>query len=463
MKDLSYISREISKGKNLEQNLSKYGTAMSSMYNTLAYIKLSMNYYTVYDMQREECCKAKQYTDLLKRFHELVGEMLSGELKSVEKIEALRNDIIKVMEVVTAYVDHLRIYEYVLNRLEYRFKEDASDNEYYNTYMTNDLMHYILSDKDNVVIHSKIAEVVEQLPMRLSRSKFYEYVREAFTLYHGAQKGTVDDFAYSLRTTATISIPDEFDTMFPDMKELLDLLLGADYASIDEAEYNRLSNAVKLGAEKMTDCADAFVLLAQIVNDLYTIVLTGKAAFEDVEEVITAKAVVESVYNDFTAKVPMIDEEVLDRFVLFEGRQERILMTVSECDYIIEQAQIDYSNELSAYGLADIYEALTMSVKLQSGSDFVALVTDKNREEEADDSYVDRTCEEFISDLDAVFKKNSQPVRRAVMSTVLSQLPVFFNNTEEIQEYINVSLMQCTDKAEQRAVVDIFKIIMANN
>lgn len=463
MKDLSYISREISKGKNLEQNLSKYGNAMSSMYNTLAYIKLSMNYYTVYDMQREECCKAKQYTELLESFHGLIGELLSDELKSVEKIEILRNDIIKIMEVVTSYVDHLRIYEYVLNRLEYRFKDDESDSEYYNTYLTNDLMHYILSDKDNVVIHSKISEVVEQLPMRLSRSKFYDYIKEAFSLYHGAQKKTVDDFAYSLRTTATISTPDEFDTMFPDMKELLDLLSEADYESLDKAEYNRLSSAVKLGAEKMTDCADAFVLLAQIVNDLYTIVLTDKAAFDDVEEVITAKAVISAVYNDFTAKVPMIDEEVLDRFVLFEGRQERILMTISRCDYIIEQAGVDYKKELSEFGLADVYRALLFSVKLQSGSDFVQLVSDEGREAEAEDSYVDKVCEELICDLDALFKKCSQLVKRAIMSTVLSQLPVFFNNTEEIQEYINISLMQCTDIAEQKAVVEIFKIIMADN
>lgn len=463
MKDLGYISREISKGKNLEQNLSKYGTAMSSMYNTLAYIKLSMNYYTVYDMQREECCNAKQYTDLLERFHGLVGELLSGELKSVDKIDALRNDIIKVMEVVTSYVDHLRIYEYVLNRLEYRFKENESDNEYYNTYLTNDLMHYILSDKDNVVIHSKIAEVVEQLPMRLSRSKFYEYLREAFTLYNGASKGAVDDFAYSLRTTATVSIPEEFDTMFPDMKELLEMLSEADYASLDEAEYSRLSDAEKLGAEKMVACADAFVLLAQIVNDLYTIVLTDKAALDDVEEVVTAKAVISAVYNDFTAKVPMIDEEVLDRFVLFEGRQERILMAVSECDYIIELAEMDYKKELLEYALADIYNSLSLAVKLQSGSDFVELASEEWKDEEADNPYVDKVCEELICDLDALFKKSSQLVRRAVMSTVLAQLPVFFNNTEEIHEYINVSLMQCTDLAEQRAVVDIFKIIMADN
>ena len=33
--------------------------------------------------------------------------------------------------------------------------------------MTNEIMHYILSDKDNVVINGKISEIVGQLPVRM--------------------------------------------------------------------------------------------------------------------------------------------------------------------------------------------------------------------------------------------------------------------------------------------------------
>jgi hypothetical protein len=59
-----------------------------------------------------------------------------------------------------------------------------------------------------------------------------------------------------------------------------------------------------------------------------------------------------------------------------------------------------------------------------------------------------------------LFENVSIQVRRAVMATVLSQLPVFFNNTEEIQSYINISLMQCSDDAEQKATVEILKALM---
>ena len=88
------------------------------------------------------------------------------------------------MEVITAYVDRLRIYEHVLNRVEYRFNEGELDYDYYNTYMTNEIMHYILSDKDNVVINGKISEIVGQLPVRMLKDRFFEHNRNICVIYN---------------------------------------------------------------------------------------------------------------------------------------------------------------------------------------------------------------------------------------------------------------------------------------
>ena len=77
-----------------------------------------------------------------------------------------------------------------------------------------------------------------------------------------------------------------------------------------------------------------------------------------------------------------------------------------------------------------------------------------------ENSYADEVCEQLIDDMAEMFENVSTQIRRAVMATVLSQLPVFFNNTEDIQSYINISLMQCSDKAEQKATVEILKSLM---
>ena len=108
----------------------------------------------------------------------------------------------------------------------------------------------------------------------------------------------------------------------------------------------------------------------------------------------------------------------------------------------------------------DCYAALADVMKLQSGSDFVSLIKDPEKLNVPDNSYADETCENIIAQLKESFTDMPQIVRRAVMSAVLSQLPVFFNNTDEICEYINLSLEQCNDAAEKMAVIEVMKMIM---
>ena len=99
MKNLNYVAQEISKGHNLGDNLSKYATGMASLYNGLAYIKLSMNYYTVYDMLKEREFNDDEYMRLFNDFNNIIQEqILDGRLEA-EVISNIRNRIISIMEV----------------------------------------------------------------------------------------------------------------------------------------------------------------------------------------------------------------------------------------------------------------------------------------------------------------------------------------------------------------------------
>ena len=403
MKNLGYIAGEITKGKNLSENLLKYGNGMCSMYNGLGFIKMSMNYYTVLDIARD-LQNDKDLLNMINRLNELVERFVENDecddYEAFNELNSFREQIIEIMEVITAYVDRLRIYEHVLNRVEYRFNEGELDYDYYNIYMTNEIMHYILSDKDNVVINGKISEIVGQLPVRMLKDRFFEHIRDAFTLYHGAGKDSIDDFYYTLSTSAMLSGEAGFDK-FPDVYDIYNTLAGADYRNIDKDEYARLKGALDIATEKMTDYADVYVLLTQVVNDALTIVLTRRNTLDRIEE-------------------------------------------------------------LKNYELLSADNALSKTLKLQSGSDFVKLESEVFAEI-PDNSYADETAEKLIMELDDSFKNMNVMVKRAVMASVLSSLPVFFNNTEEIQAYINNSLMQCNDDAEQKAVVEIIKTMISDN
>ncbi len=462
MKNLGYIAGEITKGKNLSENLLKYGNGMCSLYNGLGYIKMSMNYYTVLDIARD-LQKDKDLQDMTDRLNKLVELYVENDdcddYEAFNSLNEFREQIIEIMEIITAYVDRLRIYEHVLNRVEHRFDEEKPDYDYYNTYMTNEIMHYILSDKDNVVINGKISEIVGQLPVRMLKDSFFEHIRDAFTLYHGAGKDSIDDFYYTLSTSAMLSGEAGFDK-FPDIYDIYNTLAGADYKNIDKAEYARLKGALDIATEKMTDYADVYVLLAQVVNDAITIVLTRRNTLDRIEEIENARRILSNTRNTYITGGGY--EEIQEEFTVFEGRQERILEAVASGDYAIEYCLANYADKLKEYGLLSAYNALSKTLKLQSGSDFVKLEAE-TFEDIPDNSYADETAEKLIMELDDSFKDMNILVKRAVMAAVLSNLPVFFNNTEEIQAYINNSLMQCNDEAEQKAVIEIVKMMITIN
>jgi hypothetical protein len=137
-------------------------------------------------------------------------------------------------------------------------------------------------------------------------------------------------------------------------------------------------------------------------------------------------------------------------------------MILSKSDFAIETAIDKLSDELQKYELTDAYGSLAKVIKLQSGSEFVSLSDEAGRQDIAEDSYVDEVCEKLIEQLKESFKEMPVMVRRAVMSAVVAQLPVFFNNTDEICNYINLSLEQCNDKAERVAVIEVLKMVMQN-
>ena len=77
MKNLGYIAGEITKGKNLSENLLKYGNGMCSMYNGLGFIKMSMNYYTVLDIARD-LQNDKDLLNMINRLNELVERFVEN-------------------------------------------------------------------------------------------------------------------------------------------------------------------------------------------------------------------------------------------------------------------------------------------------------------------------------------------------------------------------------------------------
>ena len=105
----------------------------------------------------------------------------------------------------------------------------------------------------------------------------------------------------ALRTTAMLQEVKGFETLF--LEVWTDRTLQCRLCRTDRGkEYTRLKNVLTIATEKMLDCADLFVLLTQVVNDLYTIILTEKQTLSDIGEVTVAKQIITGVRQAFDGK-----------------------------------------------------------------------------------------------------------------------------------------------------------------
>ena len=210
MKDLKSITRQIGSKRDLEVNLPMYSSRMFDLYNKFSNIKFSMNYYTLSEVF-EENTQGEYEKDIFDRInniikHGIIEDDGSKREEYITEIDSVRKDITKRMEVVTSFVDKFQIYEYVLNRIEFRYDDSEFSSEYYENRFTNDIMHYIIKDKETV--NAKISEIIAQLPIRITKTKFYERINEAFSLYKEGSRSSFDEFVYMIRTVSMLYEPE---------------------------------------------------------------------------------------------------------------------------------------------------------------------------------------------------------------------------------------------------------------
>ncbi|MGN0514223.1 MAG: hypothetical protein ACI4GD_08075 [Lachnospiraceae bacterium] len=467
MAELNVISKEICKKKNLDKNLSLYMSNMMTLYSRFSYIKLSMNYYTFCDVAAElDGEYSREIIGFLSKLNGIIdSNIVNNSNENLdEKIACvinMRDAVTQTMEIVTAYVDRFAIIEHILNRVEFKFSDDEFDADYYEQNFSNEILNYILSDRDSVVINGKISEVMRQLPMRLTRNKFFDLIKDSMQLYLGHEKTSLDDFIYMLKTVSGTYEPAGFSVRFPDLFELLKKLNGTDYKNISHEEYVNAQNSLEFATSFLSKMSDLYVQLMELINDTLTILFAKPYAFFDSSEISNSISIISSTMNTSFDEDGGYGElkDITDKFIFFEGKQEKIYEAISSNDYVIDEIEKSFADRINELGLADELNSLKKIAKMASGSNFVSLsdtiINDELTQKDIEESFL-----KYHDELSEVFKESSQIYNRAVMSAVLASLPVFFNNVDEIRAFIDTSLSQCSDIAEKKACVTLIRMIM---
>lgn len=464
MLNLKSISRDLQKGKNDKENLPLYLKNIDNIYSEFAMVKLSMNYYNMcsymVDVHQESDLQIPGVSETVTSLiNKLFFEDISDKSNLIPEVDNLRNEIIADMEVITAYIDRLQVIEYVLNRAEYRFKETDFTQEYYNEEFERDIVRYILSDKDNPAINARIMEIVGQLPMRLSKNKFFELMSNAFSLYKETDDGSFDDYVYMLKTSGTIHKPAGFSSRFPNLYKDYRVLEKATYQGIDKKTFDKLSARFTKATEFATKMSDILVLFQEIINDIYTIILTDKYSETSAKDIANYKLIITESQNILNGKSD--DDSALSAFEGLEGKQERIATELSAGELSVDEIITKHSDAINELTLTEGYENLRKIALLQSGSTFVDL-NKKLANSKATPGYIEKIYKNLVASFSDLFESHERLYNRAVMASVIVNFPVFFDSFEDVKKYIHVSLSQCSDDAEKKACVELFQMMRGN-
>ena len=443
---------DIQRKKDPGKDIPEYISLLKQQYNCYATVKGCMNYYTM-----KEVCEEQQDADMdVCRYYETLTQLLDKHIckqeavsqESLDVIDKLRDKVEYKMHILTAFTDGYELYEYVLNRVEASVTGvltpvDASD-------LSEKMFRYVFSEDDTVVVNSKLQLLMGQLPVRMTKNKFLDILANTLKIYEGGEIRSVDEFADMLRSTILLKKPEGFETEYPFLYQVYHDLEEADYAALNQEQFEDLTNRLQQAADIINNEASAFMLLQETINDIYTILLTKDGSYEKNWEAVpgyvaACKIIQACVPVSSTEELP---ESIMDAFFTIEGVQERIYEGIMILETIMDDIRLDGRDVIVNAQLEEDWNRLEKASMLLSTSLFVDLQQTQEGTGVADHEYITQLQNSLSAQMKDELSSRQKKVSRGMMSKLLAAMPIFMNTQQEIKDYFDYVIQNCKDDSE---------------
>ncbi len=464
MKTTNRTIRSLERGHNDKENMTRFVQETKREAKTLASVLLALNLPSYLDMFYDEDQQVKPHPLTVKAtesFEKVLGEIAEvlfagGEIPSEMSVSVLaqREANTKHMHLLSAYADRFTIYEYVLNRLEHRFSGKTLPKGYNDADAADNLMIRLGNIKDNAARQSIIVQMIEQLPMRMTKKRFFRVLSEGLNVYNGSEKKTVEDLLFMIRTAALIEEPEGMASDYAMLYQIAEKLTAADYTSLDEAGFTALYQQTKAGLEELNRQMDLVMMLQELLNQLTALIYTADTEVLDLA-FADSIGMVRQTLKSYAETKSMDDETVLG-FAKLEGVQEQVSNTFFEMSAAAEEFSRAYAADIASYEMEHDFVVLERLNRLLSSSRFASLTMEESAEPElADEAYLLDVLSRLIRELSEQFAKLPRMMNRAVMAKILTMFPLFIREYQELEAYVSGSLSSCTDAAEKIACLEI--------
>ena len=430
-------------------------------YYLMAMLMGAVDYYMLYetwagkpgeeDLRKHEVKDLPHAKEIVKELNTLVNDIFLEQKdftapdSLVKKVFALRDKIKDLAIELISYSDNFKLYEYLINRAKpvdrTQLKPFNNDAE------ARDVLSAIFSSGENAEINENIKLAVSQLPMRLSKAKFFDIVHNALSKYIGTDSVALDREMYMLRTTG--GLYEHSEDTYPELDAKLKIFAASDFDGIDDSGYAVLEQNMIEAVSLITDLSELFESAETIVNRLSVMLLCRDRVEKDFakEREGVRVLVTEALEGLKKGKRNEMSPEVLKCLQSMEGifeplteKMQRIQMKASKT------VKADITDEMR-----ENLEKLNSCERLISPSVFADLEEPESHELTQEE--VEKTISDFRDVLSKVLANDPKLMQRARMSAVLSQLPVFFESRTEVMNYVRDSLDGCRDVYEKMVAV----------
>ena len=355
----------------------------------------------------------------------LIRRHFSGEASvNREEVEALRRENVSDMEELTALTDVFQTDEYILNRLEYGFREDPA-RDLSNGDLTDLLISYF-SRVPRDIQNEAIINVIEQLPIRMTRNRFLDLLKERLGIYRG---GELSVFSARLQMLLTAAGAHQ-EELFSLMDIPADHILSAPRLEIrTREEFDALSDALAASGELLNIRMDLASVIQDVLNSFEAVLISEEEPLKDFELYEDSRSLILRIHDMIELENAAHPDAVYASLGVFEGWPEKLAQ-----------------------------EICCLSI-LMSSSPFT-LLDSAGTEEELTEEEFRRLYSEFSEKVLKRLTSVNRTYARALMGRMNAMIPPRFASQEELENYILGSLSGCTDPAERAGVQEILEGIM---
>ena len=450
MQDHHEILRRLQRRENIEENLNR----MTALTKDAAY-RFARILFAFHDMTFFEGLghrnEENPFSDLIDGLVRMKEDYLAGREVPFDVLCVLRSENEKRMEELTRAVDLFTLLEYVQNRIEYRFVSDGGLSAGYSDEAETDRILSYLAAQPKDTQNSYIYRIVEQLPVRMTKNRFYETVRERLSVYKGIDTAAFDGVLASLRSAACTKGLSSPVAGHEDLSALFGEMSLTEENKVDGAVFERWQAALHEAGTRIERDMDCSQALQNVLNAFGAVLLARYEGTERPAEEPLTDTILRTVAESFGKDAPDL-AAAYDACRALEGTLE----DAGDRYFELQGA----AEELSSRFVYDDADLKKLGVLLSDSSyaslDRNAFVSGRT----VGDELFEQSAEALINELSAYFATLPRSFVRASMARVFTILPPRFSGQEELHRYIGEALSGCHDAAEKRGVLELLDGIM---